>query len=32
MGEKINKIKKVGNWVSAVLLGNTRELIARIDE
>jgi len=32
MKEKINKIKKVGNWVSAVLLGNTRELIARIDE
>jgi hypothetical protein len=26
------KLKKVGNWVSAILLGNTRELIARIDE
>lgn len=32
MEEEINKIKKAGNWVSAVLLGNTRELIARIDE
>jgi hypothetical protein len=26
------KLKKVGNWISAILLGNTRELIARIDE
>lgn len=25
-------VKKIGNWLSAVLLGNTRELIARIDE
>ncbi len=32
MNEKINKLKKVGNWLSAILLGNTRELIARIDE
>jgi hypothetical protein len=24
--------KKVGNCLSAILLGNTRELIARIDE
>jgi hypothetical protein len=24
--------KKIGNWVSAIILGNTRELIARIDE
>lgn len=26
------KLKKVGNWVSAILLGDTRELIAHIDE
>jgi hypothetical protein len=32
MEEKLGKLKKVGNWVSAILLGNTRELIARIDE
>ena len=32
MEEELNKIKKVGNWLSAILLGNTRELIARIDE
>jgi hypothetical protein len=30
--EKLDKIAKVGNWVAAFLLGNTRELIARIDE
>ncbi len=24
--------KKIGNWISAILLGDTRELIARIDE
>lgn len=29
---KLEKVKKVGNWLSAILLGNTRELIARIDE
>ena len=32
MDDKISKVKKVGNWVSAILLGNTRELIGRIDE
>jgi hypothetical protein len=32
MIDKIDKIKKVGNWLTAILLGNTRELIARIDE
>ncbi|MBI3334945.1 MAG: hypothetical protein HY001_00395 [Candidatus Portnoybacteria bacterium] len=26
------KIKKIGNWVAAILLGNTKEIIARIDE
>lgn len=30
--EKLDKITKVGNWIAAFLLGNTRELIARIDE
>ncbi len=30
--DKIDKAKKVGNWVSSILLGNTREVIARIDE
>lgn len=30
--DKIGKLKKVGNWISAVLLGDIRELIARIDE
>lgn len=30
--DNIDKAKKVGNWLSAILLGNTRELIARIDE
>ena len=29
---KLDKIQKVGNWVSALLLGETKELIARIDE
>ena len=28
----MGKARKVGNWISAILLGNTRELIARIDE
>jgi len=32
MEEEINKIKKAGNWISAIFLGNTRELIARINE
>ena len=32
MEEKLGKLKKIGNWISAILLGNTRELIARIDE
>jgi|SRR3989338_259367 len=32
MEENLEKLKKVGNWFSAILLGNTRELIARIDE
>ncbi len=30
--EAVGKVKTVGNWLSAMLLGNTRELIARIDE
>ena len=29
---KLEKIEKIGNFFSALLLGNTRELIARIDE
>ena len=32
MNEEIKNLKKVGNWISAILLGNTREIIARIDE
>lgn len=32
MEERINIIQKIGNWVASLLLGNTRELIARIDE
>ena len=28
----LEKAQKVGNWISALLLSNTRELIARIDE
>jgi len=28
----LETVKKVGNWLSAILLGDTRELIARIDE
>ncbi len=30
--QALNLAKKAGNWISAILLGNTRELIARIDE
>jgi len=30
--ETISKAKKVDTWISAILLGDTRELIARIDE
>lgn len=30
--EKLDKIQKVGNWAAAILLGNTREMVARIDE
>jgi len=30
--EAVGKVKTVGNWFSAMLLGNIRELIARIDE
>lgn len=32
MEKQLSFIKQIGNWVSAILLGNTRETIARIDE
>ena len=32
MEVETGKVKKVGNWIAAILLGNTRETIARIDE
>ncbi len=30
MNEKISAVQKIGNWVSALLLGNTREIIDRL--
>ena len=30
--QAITWTNRVGNWISAIILGNTRELIARIDE
>src|SRR3989344_1530497 len=32
MSDELSQIKKIGNWISAILLGNIREVIARIDE
>jgi hypothetical protein len=32
MTNNLERAKKIGNWISAILLGDTRELIARIDE
>jgi hypothetical protein len=32
MDQNLSKLTKVGNWIAALLLGNTRELIIRIDE
>ena len=32
MDQNLSKLTKVGNWIATLLLGNTRELIARIDE
>jgi hypothetical protein len=32
MEKKLTILERIGNWFSAILLGNTRELIARIDE
>ena len=30
--ENVEKLKKVGNWISVFLLGDTRDLIIRTDE
>lgn len=32
MGEKLSATEKIGNFIASVLLGNTREVIARVDE
>lgn len=32
MDQKLSTFAKIGNWIATLLLGNTRELIARIDE
>jgi hypothetical protein len=32
MDKNLSKLTKIGNWIATLLLGNTRELIARIDE
>ena len=32
MDQNLSKLTKVGNWIATLLLGNTRELIIRIDE
>jgi hypothetical protein len=32
MDQNLSRLTKVGNWIATLLLGNTRELIARIDE
>ena len=32
MDKNLSKLTKVGNWIATLLLGNTRELIIRIDE
>lgn len=30
--DKLTSLQKIGNWVATLLLGNTKEVIARIDE
>ncbi len=32
MDQNLSRLTKIGNWIATLLLGNTRELIARIDE
>ncbi|HUC02169.1 MAG TPA: hypothetical protein VMA75_04720 [Candidatus Paceibacterota bacterium] len=32
MDQNLSTLSKIGNWIATLLLGNTRELIARIDE
>ena len=32
MDQNLSKLTKIGNWIATLLLGNTRELIIRIDE
>jgi hypothetical protein len=32
MDQNLSRFTKVGNWIATLLLGNTRELIIRIDE
>jgi hypothetical protein len=32
MDQNISTLTKIGNWIATLLLGNTRELIVRIDE
>jgi len=32
MDQNLSTLTKIGNWISTLLLGNTRELIIRIDE
>jgi hypothetical protein len=32
MDQNLSSLTKIGNWIATLLLGNTRELIARIDE
>jgi hypothetical protein len=32
MDQDLSRFTKIGNWIATLLLGNTRELIARIDE
>ena len=32
MDQNLSRFTKIGNWIATLLLGNTRELIARIDE
>lgn len=28
----MNNFQRIGNWIAALLLGNTREIVSRIDE
>ena len=32
MDQNLSRLTKIGNWIATLLLGNTRELIVRIDE